>query len=301
MKNIEQLIEPLNLVYYEYDKSSKSFVLDTSYSNKHIFEELITITYTLSKHHIDFVVDKNKTLLLGAENSFSAKIKRYSSSVIQNIKNSCQNIYVLNDKKVKWAKNLPVFKIEMIKQKIDFSKYDALIFTSKNGVKSVESFDKKWKKIPAYVIAPQTAKIVGDMGGKIKFVGKKKHGNEFAHELIEPLKGKKVLYLRGEKIVSDLVNILNSNGVECEDVIVYRTICKEFKKKIKLPKNSSIIFSSPSTIECFLKHCDWDESYKAIAIGHTTEQYFPPHITPIIADTTSLDACVRKAIELNQL
>jgi uroporphyrinogen-III synthase len=301
MKNIEQLIEPLNLVYYEYDKSSKSFVLDKNHSNKHIFEELITLTYTLSKHHVDFIVDKNKTLLLGAENSFSAKLKRYSSSLIQNIKNSCQNIYVLNDKKVKWAKNLPVFKIETIKQEIDFSKYDALIFTSKNGVKSIDSYDKKWKKTPAYVIAPQTAKVVNDLGGKVKFVGKKKHGNEFAHELIEELKGKKVLYLRGEKIVSDLMNILNSNGVECDDVVVYKTVCKHFSKKIKLPKNSSIIFSSPSTIECFFKNCEWDESYKAISIGHTTEQYFPEYIKPIIADTTSLDACVRKAIELNQL
>lgn len=301
MKNIEQLIEPLNLIYYEYDKKIRSFILDNDHSQKHIFEELITLTYTLSKHNIPFVVDKQKNLFLGNDNSFTTRIKRYSDRLLKNIKNSYQNIYVLNDKKVQWAKNLPVFEIETITQQIDYSKYDAIIFTSKNGVKSINASSDKWKKIPSYVIAPQTAKLILDLGGKVKFVGKEKHGNEFAHELIALLKNKKVLYLRGEKIVSDLVNILKTNDVECEDIIIYKTVCKKFKKRFKLPKNSTIIFSSPSTIECFLTNCDWDSSYKAIAIGHTTQKYFPPYITPIVADTTSLDACVRKAIEINQL
>ena len=43
----------------------------------------------------------------------------------------------------------------------------------------------------------------------------------------------------------------------------------------------------------------WDESFKAISIGHTTAKYFPSNITPLIADTTSLESCVKKAIELN--
>lgn len=301
MKNIEQLIEPLDLIYYEYDKKSKSFFLDADHAQKYIFEELITLTYTLSKHNVNFIVDKQKNLLLGSNDNFSAKLKRYSDRFINNIKNSCQNIYVLNEKKVKWAKNLPVFEIKTLEQKIDFTHYDAIVFTSKNGVRSVNSFTSKWKKLPTYVIAPQTAKLVIDLGGKVKFVGKKKHGNEFAHELIKELQGKKVLYLRGKKIVSDLVSILKENSIECDDVVVYETVCRKFKKKIKLPKNSSVIFSSPSTIECFLNNCDWDASYKAISIGHTTEKYFPEYITPILAETTSLDACVRKAIEINQL
>lgn len=301
MKNIEQLIEPLDLIYYEYDKKNHSFILDGDHSQKHIFQELITLTYTLSKNAVPFVVDKQKNLFLGNENSFTTRLKRYSNKLLTNIKNSYQNIYVLSDKKTKWAKNLPVFEIQTITKQIDFSKYDALIFTSKNGVKALNASGEKWKKIPSYVIAPQTAKLVLDLGGKVKFVGKEKHGNEFAHELIEHLKDKKVLYLRSEKIVSDLISILNTNGVECEDIVVYKTVCKKFKKKIKLPKGSTVIFSSPSTIECFLQNCEWDSSYKAISIGHTTEQYFPPYITPVLADTTSLDACVRKAIEINQL
>lgn len=298
MKNIEKLIEPLNLIYYEYDKESHSFLLDQSYSNEHIFEELIKITYLLSKENIGFFVDENKSLVLNAKDSLLAKMKRIVDSFLQNAKNSSLPIYILNDKKVKWAKNLPVIKIETIQCAIDFSSYDAVIFTSKSAIYSLDSYNHDWKKKPLYVIAPQTAKAASNLGGKIKFVSKEKHGNEFAKELIPLLKNKKVLYIRGSKIVSNLVEELNANDVVCDEAIVYQTVCVEFKKKIVLPKKSAIIFSSPSTIECFLKNAIWDESYTAISIGHTTKKYFPPYITPIIAETTSLDSCVKKAIEL---
>ncbi|MDK9693962.1 MAG: uroporphyrinogen-III synthase [Sulfurimonas sp.] len=298
MKNIEKLTEPLNLIYYEYDKETNSFLLDQNYSNEHIFEELIKITYILSKQNINFYVDENKSLVLNSKDTLFAKAKRITGSVVQNFKNNSLPIYILNDKKVKWAKNLPVIKIETIKCDIDFSSYDALIFTSKSAIYSLDSYNHKWKKKPLYVIAPQTAKAASNLGGKIKFVSKEKHGNEFAKELVQLLKNKKVLYIRGSKIVSNLVEELNANDVICDEAIVYQTVCVEFKKKIVLPKKSAIIFSSPSTIECFLKNAIWDESYIAISIGHTTKKYFPPYITPIIAETTSFDSCVKKAIEL---
>lgn len=298
MKNLEKLIEPLNLIYYQYDKSGNSFILDTNYSNEHIFEELIKITYMLSKQNINFFVDENKSLVLNSRDSIGSKIKRHIGSFVQNIKNSNLNIYILSDKKVKWAKNLPVFKIEPIKANLDFSSYDALIFTSKNAVTSLNSYNQAWKSKPLYVIAPQTAKVASNLGGKIKFVGKEKHGNEFAAELIPLLKNKKVLYIRGSKIVSNLVETLNSNNIICDEAVVYETVCLTNKKKIKLPKNSIVIFSSPSTIDCFLKNAIWDESYQAISIGHTTEKYFPPYIHPIVSETTSLDYCVKKALEL---
>lgn len=210
------------------------------------------------------------------------------------------NIYILNDKKVTGAQNLPVFDIGILPQEIDLSKYDALIFTSKNAVYSLDSMDQTWKAKPAYVIAPQTANVVAQLKGNLAFTGKEKHGNAFALELCQKLEDQKVLYIRGAEVVSDLVKILNSHDVLCEEMIVYETVCKEFDTEPVLPKNATIIFSSPSSIKCFLKNIAWDESFKAVSIGHTTAQYFPSYITPVIADTTSLESCVKKAIEINR-
>jgi uroporphyrinogen-III synthase len=297
MKDIEKLLEPLNLIYYEFDLKEHMLVLDKNWEKENIFAELIKVTYTLSSHNIKFFIDENRSIVIAHSDSFINKIKRYFKSIITNIMNSRLNIYILSDKKVKWAKNLPMIEIKLIEQKIDFFSYDALIFTSKNAVYSIDKMDKTWREKPSYTIAPQTAKIIKHFKGNLKFVGKEKHGNAFALELIKNLKHKKVLYIRGTEVVSDLVNILNANSIVCEELIIYETICKEYKNKIKIPKNSTIIFSSPSTIKCFLHNITWDKSFKAISIGHTTAQYFPEYITPIIADTTSLESCVKKAIE----
>ena len=299
MNKIDHILEPLNLIYYTYDKKLNLLVLDKNWPIDYTFMELIKITHALSKEHINFYIDENKSIVLAGSNSLLKRIKRYFISMITNLKNSKMNIYILSDKKVKWAKNLPVFEIKTIKQEINLSDYDALIFTSKNAIYALDSMDETWKKKPAYVIAPETAKIVKHLGGTLKFTGKEKHGDAFALEISKNFKHQKVLYIRATKVVSDMVNILNTNDVVCDELIVYQTVCKQFDQKVTLPKHSTIIFSSPSTIDCFFKNIFWDESFKAISIGKTTAQYFPENITPVISDTASLDACVQKAIELN--
>jgi len=299
MKKLKNILEPLNLIYYEYDPKKNLLILDKNWPEDYTFTELIKITYALSKNHINFFIDENKSIVIADADTLFKKIKRYFNTAVSNMRNSRMNIYILSDKKVKWAKNLPVFEIEPIKQDVDFSDYDALIFTSKNAIYALDAMDKTWKKKPAYVIAPETAKIVKHLGGNLKFVGKEKHGDQFALEIVKKFQHQKLLYVRASKVVSNILDILNTNDIECDELIVYQTICKQFDKKVKLPKNTTIIFSSPSTIECFFKNISWDESFKAISIGNTTAQYFPPNITPVISDTTSLESCVKKAIELN--
>lgn len=93
-------------------------------------------------------------------------------------------IYLLSNQIYAEVENLEVFKIEYIESKIDLLKYDALIFTSKNAVYSLESFNKDWKKIPSFAIAPKTAQVIEKLGGKIAFTGITSHGNDFAQELI---------------------------------------------------------------------------------------------------------------------
>ena len=77
----------------------------------------------------------------------------------------------------------------------------------------MDSFNKDWKKIPSFVIAPKTASIIEKLGGNVVFTGVTSHGNEFAEELITLLKNKKVLYIKALKTVSNLVEILKSNDI----------------------------------------------------------------------------------------
>lgn len=207
-----------------------------------------------------------------------------------------KKIYLLNNLKFKEVENLEVFKIEYIKQKIDFSKYDALIFTSKNAIYSLDSYTDAYKSIPSYVIAPKTANILEKVGGNLTFVGKSGHGNDFAKELVPVLKNKKALYLKAEKTVSNLVTILKSNDINIDKVVTYRTSCN--KISTKLEQNSVIIFTSPSSVECFFKNYDWDDSFEAIVIGKTTLKYLPFGIKAHVSSKTSVEECIKLALKL---
>lgn len=300
MEDLKKIIDLLDLIYYEYDDKKNIFIPNSDTSKDEIFNELIKITYNLSKYNKEFYIDKKNNIIVSTSNTLYFKLQRGINSLLQKLKNRQMNIYLLGDKKIPWAKNIPVFEIKTIKKDIDLSGYDALIFTSKNAVSVIDKIDKSWRKKDSYIIAPQTAKMVKRLKGKVAYLGKSHHGDEFAQELLEQLKpNQKVLYLRASKVVSSLVEILNQNNIKCDEKIVYETVCKKQKGKQKFPKDSTFIFSSPSTIECFFKNYTWKDTYKAISIGHTTQKYFPKEVNPILADTTSLDSCVRKAIQIN--
>jgi uroporphyrinogen-III synthase len=209
-----------------------------------------------------------------------------------------KNIYILSNTKVDGAQNLQLIKTETIAPTIDITNFDALIFTSKNGIEHLDIQNDQWKQIPSYAISEKTANVITTKGGNLVFTGEKGHGDQFATELIEKLQGKKVAFVGAKNVVSNLVEILKENKIDCIHLAIYETKCVEYKKRKVLPKDSIIIFSSPSTIECFFKTIDWDESFQAISIGNTTAKYFPDFITPIISNNTSLESCVEKALSL---
>ena len=298
MDKIKKLNQELDLVYFEYDALQNRFIADKNVDEKRRYHEFIKLTYYLSKNSISFFIDDESNLVLEQKDTFLAHISRFIKNKLFHLKSNQKNIYILSDTYVQHAKNLPVIQTTPIQKEIDFSLYDAIIFTSKNAIKAIDSMNYDWKKLPCYAISNKTAKVIKDHGGKVAFISKEKHGNEFASELILQLQSKKVIFLGAKKVVADLTDILNNNGVTCDHVPIYETTCIQYEEKINLPKNSIVIFSSPSTIECFFQNVHWDESFQAISIGKTTAQYFPEYITPIISDQTSLQNCVQIALNL---
>ncbi|MDK2080028.1 uroporphyrinogen-III synthase [Aliarcobacter butzleri] len=208
-----------------------------------------------------------------------------------------KKIYLLNEQKHEDVENLEVFQIEYIKSDVDLKKYNALVFTSKNGVKAINSFNQNWKNIPSYAIAQKTANTIIKLGGVVEFIGNSGHGNDFAYELKNVLKDKKVLYVKALKTVSNLPNILKENGIFLDEIIAYKTSCK--KSNIILEENSIFIFTSPSSVECFFKQYSWKNSYKAIVIGKTTAEFLPSNVNYEISSQTSVEECIKLAKQLS--
>lgn len=201
------------------------------------------------------------------------------------------NIYLLSDNYHEGVINLPQIEVTCKDVKVDLSSYDALIFSSKNGVKCISKINNKWIKIPSFAIGEPTAEYIKQYGGKVEYTAKSSYGNDFAKELIIKLKDKKVLFLRAEKVLSKLETILKDNGVDISSQIIYETTCKS-QNIIKLKENAIIIFTSPSTVKCFLNHYKWKDTYQAVCIGTVTANYFPLDIPLHVSSTQTIDACI---------
>jgi uroporphyrinogen-III synthase len=203
-------------------------------------------------------------------------------------------IYILSQKEYEGAKNLPCIVINYLEEEIDLKKYDALVFTSKNGVEAIDKITKGWRKVPCYSIGSGTSGAIKKLGGKVEFEAKSSYGDNFAQEIKKRLKGKKVLFLRAKVVTSKLNIILKEAGVLLDEKIVYETVCNDCKNLSKPPKNSCIVFSSPSTIECFFNCFSWDKSYKAVVIGEVTLKALPKNIPYFLSDKTTIPSCIEK-------
>ena len=207
------------------------------------------------------------------------------------------NIVLLSNTNFEGVKNLPVFEIKYLSLIKEINEYDALIFTSKNAIFSLDKSHLNWKDIPSYAIAPKTANILKKYDSNIVFTGSSSHGDSFAYELIPLLKNKKVLYIKGKKSVSKLFDILKDNDIEIDELISYETICSNFQKS-SLNDNSIIIFTSPSSVNCFFKKFNWKNSYQAVVIGNTTAKYLPRNIKYHCSKIQSIEACVELAKQI---
>ena len=129
------------------------------------------------------------------------------------------SIYLLSDTFHEGVVNLPQIKVICRDIELDLTPYDALIFSSKNAVKAIEKINKVWRKIPSYAIGEPTAKSITKLNGNLVFTSNSSYGDDFAQEIYPKLKGKKVLFLRAKKVLSNLENILKEAGADLSTVI----------------------------------------------------------------------------------
>ena len=206
-------------------------------------------------------------------------------------------IYLTSPKSFKEVEPLPMIEFERVADSIDFNGVDTLMFTSKQAVKTANIIDKRWREFESIAIGPATKKAILEFGGRVLFQPKEFYGKELAKDILKNFKNRKILYLRPRKITFDSKSFLRGYGIDLREQIIYQTNCKNYFLDKKPPKNSIIVFTSPSTIECFLKNFGWDESFRAVVIGKSTLEHLPKDTKFKIAPTPSIQACVKTAFD----
>ncbi|WP_456451577.1 uroporphyrinogen-III synthase [Hydrogenimonas sp.] len=210
-------------------------------------------------------------------------------------------IYLLSPTSRPGVKHLPMIHFTIIPQTLDFSGFDGLILTSKQGVIALDEVSGgAWKNLPAAAIGRQTAAEIEARGGRVIYMASKAYGEVLAKELAERFAAMRWLYARPRVVVSKIAADLRAAGVEVEEAVIYETSCTRYEPSEKPEPGARLIFTAPSIVRCFFENFAWEESWKAVAIGQKTAQAFPEAVNPYISPSTSIDEAVKFAKNLTQ-
>ncbi len=207
-------------------------------------------------------------------------------------------IYLLSPHAKEGCVHLPMISFSLVEQRLTFEGCDLLMFTSKQAVISAEKLNPNWKEIPCLAIGSATAKQIEVLGGTVQYQPKSFYGKTLSRDIVAKFREKKILYLRPKEVSFDSKGFLEKEGIGLDEKIIYETSCINYVAEDKPDKNAIIIFTSPSTIYCFLKNFEWDESYMAVVIGEATKKHLPVNARYEVADTPLIDACITKAREI---
>ncbi len=209
-----------------------------------------------------------------------------------------RQIYLFATSKHPDAISAQSLQVRFLKPNIDFSKYDYLIITSKQTIEALKQYNlEDFISIPALCVSKKTADSYKNFGGKILDFGDG-YGDNLVKFIEEKPKDTKWLYLRAESIASDFVARCKADDYSIDEEILYVSECAKEALEVEVLKNSILIFTSPSSIECFLKTHTIDTGAKIVVIGTTTAKALPDGVPYEISKFTSIDSCMELALSL---
>jgi uroporphyrinogen-III synthase len=141
------------------------------------------------------------------------------------------------------------------------------IFTSSNAVKAVGKIAGNQTNWKIFCIAPATKKIGENIFQRSSIVATAKDAAELSEKIIQNKSVKQIIFFCGNQRRDLLPQLLKSNGIDVEELIVYNTI---EKPQTVLKKYDAILFFSPSAVRSFFSNNNLKTEATVFAIGKTT-------------------------------
>jgi len=199
-------------------------------------------------------------------------------------------IYLFSISTHKRAININSLSITFFKPKIDFSEYDYLIITSKQVSKGLVEYGlDEYKK--ALCVSKQSALAYEKIGGEVLEVGGG-YGDNLVDIIKRYPKNTKWLYLRAKVVASDFVSTCRDDGYSIDEVVFYESECSKEILTCSVEDGAVLIFTSPSSVKCFLKNHTIKPTHKVIVIGNTTAKALPDGVEFVVSEKTTIQSCI---------
>ncbi len=204
-------------------------------------------------------------------------------------------IYLFSLSSHEEAVSIRSLDITFFKPNIDFTAVDALILTSKQAVTALKQYPKElYMQKEALCISKATAHAFMEAGGKVMETGKG-YGDSLTDSIRKYPKSLRWLYPRAQTIASSFAKTLQDEGYCIEEAVVYKSECSKAITDAELPKEAVLIFTSPSSINCYMQKHVFSKDHTIIVIGKTTARALPKNHSYILAPEPNIESCIQIA------
>ncbi|MDD2368149.1 MAG: uroporphyrinogen-III synthase [Sulfuricurvum sp.] len=208
-------------------------------------------------------------------------------------------VYLISKTPYAGVIHIPILTISFLNPAIDFAQYEGIILTSKQALVALENYTFAWENLQCICVSESTAEAARQAGAVHIEVG-----NGYAKSIPDVLRSKKRfgkwLYLRPKVIASEWVEKAREEGVVIDEAVVYETTCNQDAKAFSISEDAVLVFTSPSSIECFCASYSILPSNSIVAIGKTTQNAFKNAKEVFVSPEASVASAVQLAQEIAQ-
>jgi uroporphyrinogen-III synthase len=207
-------------------------------------------------------------------------------------------IYLVSKTPYAGVIHIPILTISFLTPDIHFDLYEGIVVTSKQGALALGHYRVHWDKLKVICVGESTAQEMKKRGAK-----QIEYADGYGVSIVNILRQYRGrwLYCRPKVIASSWPSRAKAEGMILDEVILYETTCNAAMEKMEIAENGVLIFTSPSSIECFLQKYSFSGTEDIVVIGKTTQDALPLGIRSTLSERTSVESCVEKARELSFL
>lgn len=164
----------------------------------------------------------------------------------------------------------------------DLSTFSALIATSPRAVEALLRSGQRSQHLLAVAVGPRTQSALVAAGFATVIMADEHHA-EGVTKILTPLKGKKIFYPHSRRARPIIKNYLVQERFDFCAMPVYDTLNTTLKTATSLEEFDELFFTSPSTVEAFIKiYKKFPEGKRLQAIGPITKETLQCHINSLI-------------------
>ncbi|MDD4884490.1 uroporphyrinogen-III synthase [Sulfuricurvum sp.] len=208
-------------------------------------------------------------------------------------------IYLISKTPYPGVIHIPILSITFLTPSIDFSEYEGIIVTSKQGISALQNYTPEWERLQCIAVSEPTARFAKESGA-IHVETAEGYGESIPKVLSAKQRNGKWLYLRPEVVASSWVEHARLKGFRIDEAVVYATHCNENAFMDTIEPDGVLIFTSPSSIRCFMEKYTFQPTHSVIVIGKTTQSALPESIESYVSPDTSVASAVKSACKIVQ-